>query len=79
MDIIGLALSFAGAIILLFFGLHPMISESGAIHLIAEQVDTGEINRAKKYRMISRIGLILLAVGFLLQLLEKIICATLGT
>ena len=79
MDIIGLALSFAGAIIIFFFGLHPMISESGAIHLIAEQVDKGEIKRAKKYRMISRIGLILLAVGFLLQLLEKIICGTLGT
>lgn len=73
MDIIGLALSFTGAIIIFFFGLHPMISESGAIHLIAEQVDKGEIKRAKEYRVISRIGLILLVVGFLLQLIERFI------
>ena len=73
MDIIGLILSFAGAIIIFIFGLHPIISESGTIRLIAEQVDEGEIKRAKKYRMISRIGLILLVVGFLLQLLEKFI------
>jgi len=73
MDIIGLALSFTGAIIIFFFGLPPRISESGAIHLIAEQLDEGEIKRAKKYKVISRLGLLLLAVGFLLQLLEKII------
>lgn len=73
MDIIGLALSFTGAIIIFFFGLHPMISESGVIHLIAEQVDKGEMKRAKKYRAISRIGLILLVVGFLLQLIERFI------
>ena len=73
MDIIGLALSFTGAIIIFFFGLHPMISESGAIHLIAEQVDKGEIRRAKRYRAISRIGLILLVVGFQLQLIERFI------
>lgn len=73
MDIIGLALSFTGAIIIFFFGLHPMISESGAIHLITEQVDKGEIKRAKKYRVISRLGLILLVVGFLLQLIERFI------
>ena len=73
MDIIGLALSFAGAIIIFIFGLHPMISESGAIHLVVEQVDEGEIKRAKKYKVISRVGLILLAVGFILQLLKKII------
>jgi len=71
MDIIGLALSFAGAIIIFIFGLPPRVSESGAIHLVAEQVDEGEIKTAKKYKMISRIGLILLAVGFLFQLLEK--------
>ena len=56
-----------------FFGLRPMISESGAIHLVAEQRDEAEIKKARRYRVISRLGLILLAVGFLLQLLEKIL------
>ena len=73
MDIVGLALSLAGATIIFFFGLPPRISESGAIHLITEQVDEGEIKKAKKYKVISRLGLLFLAVGFLLQLLEKVI------
>jgi hypothetical protein len=51
-----------------------MLSESGAIHLIAEQVDEGEIKKAKKYRILSRIGVVLLAVGFIFQLLERIVC-----
>ena len=73
MDIIGLALSFAGAIIIFIFGLPPRVSESGATYLITGRVDEGEVKKAKKYKMVSRVGLILLAVGFLLQLLEKII------
>ncbi len=73
MDIIGLALNLAGAIIILRFGLPPRVSESGMGYLALESVDEGEIKKGKKYRMISRIGLILLVVGFLFQLLEKII------
>jgi len=72
MDIIGLILSLIGAIVIFLFGLSPMISESGAVRLIAEQVDEGEINRAKKYKVISRVGLILLIVGFVFQLLRAI-------
>jgi len=73
MDIIGLALSFAGAMIVFFFGLPPRVRESGARHLLLEGEDKDEIERGKKYRKFSGFGLILLAVGFLLQLLEKII------
>jgi len=73
MDIAGLALGFGGAIIIFFFGLPPAVRESGMSYLALEQVDKGEIRKGKKYRMISRIGLILLIVGFLLQLLEKVI------
>jgi len=72
MDIVGLALNFAGAVTIFIFGLPPRISEGGVIHLVAEQVDEAEIKTAKKYKMISRIGLGLLAVGFLFQLLGKV-------
>jgi len=59
MDIIGLALSFAGAIVIFIFGLHPRVSESGAIHLVAEQVDEGEIKTAyrPRVRFLLRLGL----------------------
>lgn len=72
MDIIGLILGLVGAIMIFFFGLSPMISESGATHLITGQVDAGEIKRARKYRTASRVGLILLIVGFVFQLFNAI-------
>ena len=72
MDIIGLALGLAGAIIIFFFGLPPNVRESGMRYLALEQEDKDEITKGKRYRKISRLGLILLAIGFLLQLLETI-------
>jgi hypothetical protein len=72
MDTIGLASSFAGAIILFFFGLPPRVRESGARYLSLEGEDKDEIKKGRRYRKISRLGLILLALGFLLQLLERI-------
>ena len=73
MDIIGLILGFAGATIIFFFGLPPRVRESGMSYLALEQVDKGEIIKGKIYWCISKFGLSLLAVGFLLQLLEKVI------
>jgi len=54
-----------------FFGLHPMISAKGAKYLITEQPDEGEIRKAKKYKIVSMIGVSFLVAGFLLQLLER--------
>jgi hypothetical protein len=72
LGVIGLSLSLAGAIIIFFFGLPPRVRESGRFYLALEQEDKDEIKKGKRYRKISRLGLILLAIGFLLQLLEKI-------
>jgi hypothetical protein len=73
MDIAGLILSFVGAIIIFTFGLPPNVRESGKCYLLLEQEDKHEIKKGRRYRKISRLGLILLALGFLLQLLERII------
>jgi len=72
LDIIGLSLSLAGAVLIFFFGLPPRIRESGRLYLALEQEDESEIKKGRIYRKISRLGLILLALGFLLQLLERI-------
>ena len=72
MDVVGLVLNCAGAATIFIFGLPPTLSGSGVIHLVTEQADEGEIKTAKKHKMISRIGLVLLAVGFLFQLLGKV-------
>ncbi len=72
MDTVGLALNLAGAVIIFFFGLPPRVRETGARYLLLEGEDKKEIEKGKRYRMISRFGLILLAIGFLLQLLGKV-------
>ena len=73
MDTVGLALSFAGAMLIFFFGLPPRVRESGARGLLLEGEDKEEIEEGRRYRNISRLGLSLLAIGFLLQLLGRII------
>jgi len=73
MDTVGLALNFTGALIIFFFGLPPRVRESGARYLLLEGEDKEEIRKGIRYRRISRLGLILLAIGFLLQLLGRAI------
>ena len=73
MDTIGLILNFAGAVIIFFFGLPSRVREGGEKYLLLEGEDKEEIEKGKKYRKISKLGLMLLATGFLLQLLEEII------
>jgi len=52
--------------------------ESDAVQLKAESIlegeDEDEIEKGKRYRKISKLGLFLLAVGFIFQLLGKCIC-----
>jgi len=73
MDTVGLALNFTGALTIFFFGLPPRVRESGARYLLLEGEDKEEIRKGIRYRRISRLGLILLAIGFLLQLLGRAI------
>ncbi len=60
---IGLVLGFIGALLVTFFGLPPIavLSEASYVEM---QVTT----RIKVYGWISRLGLLLIAVGFVLQL-----------
>ena len=61
----------AGTILIFFFGLPPKIDRDGNIHLIREQEDKEEKKKAKNYIRASYVGLILLAISFLLQLINS--------
>ncbi len=73
MDIIGLTLNFIGAILIFFFGLPPRVRENGASYLLLEGENKDEIKKGKRYRKISKLGLFLLALGFLFQLFGNIV------
>lgn len=68
LNIIGLSLDIIGVIILFFFGLPPRINKGGTINLILEQTDTKEDKKWKIYNFISNLGLILIIIGFSIQL-----------
>lgn len=73
LGIVGLSLSLSGAVVIFLFGLPPRVNESGTICLALEQEDESGRKKGRVYRKISRLGLALLVVGFLLQLLERIV------
>lgn len=73
MNSIGLILDIFGAIIIFIFGLSNQISPTGSINLVLEQTDKVEIKKAKKYKLLSSIGISLLIIGFTLQLISNFI------
>ncbi len=65
---IGLSLDIIGVILLFFFGLNKNISKGGTIHLVIEQTDETEKEQWKFYNWMSILGLVLVVIGFLIQI-----------
>ncbi|MDP3066806.1 MAG: hypothetical protein Q8N08_08730 [Methanobacteriaceae archaeon] len=61
---------FIGTVLIFFFGLPPKVDLDGHINLILEQEDEKEKRKGRKYKIISFIGISLLAMSFLLQLIK---------
>ena len=68
---IGLVFDIGGAYLLWKFGLPAAISREGKIYMIAEQNDPVEAEKANWYDAIGKWGLILLVIGFVLQLVSN--------
>jgi hypothetical protein len=64
----GLVSDILGVMLLWRYGLPAEISRSGAIRFVAEQEDSAEKALARRYDRLGRLGLILLILGFVLQL-----------
>jgi hypothetical protein len=74
---IGLALGFAGAMVLFFFNVprYPTKEQAGKSALLREEDDLDEERRFMWADRTSKAGAVLLAVGFALQLLG-LVCGT---
>jgi hypothetical protein len=68
-NVAGLALDIIGALLLWRYGLRAEISRSGADYLTAEQENEAEKALARRYDHLGRLGLIVLILGFALQLI----------
>lgn len=64
---IGLSLDILGVILLFFVGMPPNVRRGGGRYLLVGQ-DEGEARKAKRYDWYSRLALIMVVVGFGLQI-----------
>lgn len=70
---IGLVLDIFGALLLIKYGIPPKIDREGNIYFIAEGVDEAEIQKARNYDRWSTFAILLIVLGFALQLLSNYI------
>jgi hypothetical protein len=70
---VGLVLDIVGAVLLWRYGLPEALSRSGAIYMILEQNDPAEAAKAKWYDRLANWGMLLLVVGFALQLASNFV------
>ena len=65
---VGLALDIVGVVLLFRFGLPPDVRRGGTVSLILEQTDEDEARKAKRYDKFSYSALVMIVIGFLLQI-----------
>ncbi|MEZ4968762.1 MAG: hypothetical protein R2814_03695 [Flavobacteriaceae bacterium] len=71
---IGLFFDIIGVVLLFKYGLPADISKDGSIRMIFQGTDHDEVNKWKKYNFWSRFALILIIIGFALQILSNQTC-----
>jgi len=69
----GLVFDIIGVVLIFFFGIAPLIDNKGAIIRVTGEIDEKEKQKVQCYKSISRIGLILIIIGFLCQLIGNFI------
>ena len=70
---LGLFLNILGALLLWKFGLPESINRKGMFFLVLQSTDEKEIKKAKRYDKLSILAVLLLVLGFILQLISNYI------
>jgi hypothetical protein len=68
---IGLVFDLIGVLLLFKYGLPSDISKEGVTTLSIGTVNNEEVNKWKKYSLWSKIGLVLISIGFILQIISN--------
>lgn len=72
LNLVGLSLDFIGVIGLFIYGIPPEVSKDGQMFFVFEQSDQNEAKKYIKYRIRSKIAIIVVGLGFILQILSAI-------
>lgn len=62
-------LGFIGTVLIFFFGVPRQIDTGGANYIICEGEDEEEKKKIRKYKLWGNVGLIIVALGFLMNLI----------
>ena len=73
LNVTGLLFGVIGAGLIWKYGLPPSVDRQGHQHLITEQVNQDEIDKARRFDKRSGIGFALLILGFILQAISDFI------
>lgn len=68
---LGLILDIIGVVVLFKFGLPSNITKEGTVFLAVQKSDEKEKKKYKKYEFWSRFGLLLLIIGFVMQIVSN--------
>ena len=66
-------IGFVGTVLIFLYGLPPQVDPNGHRALLLEGDDENEKIKAKKYKKIGYIGLLLIALSFVLQILKTVL------
>lgn len=72
-NIVGLCLDILGVIIIFIYGLPSDVSKDGYSTFTIENPDPIEVKKFNRYKLMSRIGLGLILLGFVVQVISNII------
>jgi hypothetical protein len=73
LNIVGLSFNIIGVMIIWKYGLPANLDRDGHIHLVTSQVNESEKILAQKYDTYSKLGMILLILGFVCQLIALLL------
>lgn len=60
-------LGFAGTVLIYLYGVPRQIDTKGSIYLVCEEQDSQEIDKIKRFKFLGNLGLLLIALSFVLN------------
>jgi hypothetical protein len=69
--ITGLSLDIIGVIMIFLYGISPFLDPEGQVYLVTGGVDEKEKQEARCYKLRSKVGLMLVILGFIGQLVGR--------
>jgi len=72
LNLLSALFGFIGTILIFFYGLPSKINKDGHVNLVLEQEDEDAKKKSRRYIFLSYLGLSLIAISFLIQIINTV-------